>query len=125
MTGYTQAPGLRLLGLLALLLLVSLPNGLQASGIGFRSDLPKPVVVQGASVVNNMVRRGQPFPVLPGRISWDANLLPVPRLITIYDANQPNLLLFRDTIPFQGQDMLFSIQPNPIGPMPVRLVPIP
>lgn len=122
MKGYRQAPVPEFLGWLTLLLLT---GSLQASGIGFRCDLPKPVVVQGASVVNNMVRRGQPFPVLPSRINWDANLLPAPRLIIIYDANQPNLLLFRDTIPFQGRDMLFSIQPNPLGPMPVRLVPLP
>ena len=88
-----------------------------AAGIGFRNDTPFPVIIQGSSTVNGAVRRGPGLLVPPGKVAWDNNLPKgVDRTITIYDANMNNTVLFRRAIPFQGQDLFFSIQPVPGGP---------
>src|SRR5947209_6657733 len=75
----------------------------QPGGIGFRNETKSPVLVEGASMVNGMLRRGQPIRIPPGQMAWDSNLSPGPRYVTIYDANQPTRILYRDPpIPFQG-----------------------
>lgn len=104
---------------LALLVLPALggaqPLIVRAEGIGFRNDLPVPIVVQGASIVNNMLRRGPPLLIPPGRAAWDINLPPGLRFVTIYDANQPNRILYREPpIPFKGRDLFFSVLPAPV-----------
>ena len=83
-------------------------------GIGFRNDLNTPVLVEGASVVNGMLRRGQPIRIAPGQMCWDCNVNPGLRYVTIYDANQPTRILYRDPpIPFQGRDLLYGVKPMP------------
>ena len=82
----------------------------QPGGIGFRNDHGVPVLVEGASVVNGMLRRGQPIRIAPGQMAWDSNLSPGVRYVTIYDANQPTRVLYRDPpIQFQGRDLLYGV----------------
>jgi hypothetical protein len=108
-----------LLAVLLLLLLAGVaPAQVVGQGLAFRNDLPGPVLVQGASVVNGMVRRGQPLLIAPGRTSYDANIPLGNRQITILDASQPNRLLLQQTILFTGGNQLLSIRPNPLGPVP-------
>jgi len=97
----------------------------QAAGIGFRNNLKTPVIVQGASVVNGMLRRGQPLLIAPAKIGWDNNLPPGVRFITIYDANQPSNILFRGPVPVQSQDLFFGIRTAAGSPDRVILMPEP
>src|SRR5512134_278720 len=64
--------------------------------IGFRNEVKVTVIVQGATVVNGMQRRGQPLRIEPTKNGYDINLPPGVRFITIYDANQPSRVLLRD-----------------------------
>jgi hypothetical protein len=108
-TGLGRHPGKALTGLLALGLLALLPVEAGAAGISFRNDLKTPVIVQGACIVNGVVRRRLPFVVQPGRVGADLNVPRGNQQITIYDANQPGRILFRDFIPFNGQNLGFVI----------------
>jgi hypothetical protein len=96
-----------------------------AAGFAFKNDLRpiQPVIVQGASVSDGMVRRGQPLLIFPGRVGFDLRLEPGVRVITIHDASQPTRVLYRGQLDFQGQDMFFSIQFDNFGN--IRLVPMP
>jgi len=106
--------GMASLGLLALALLGGFPGPAAAAGIGLRNDLNVRVVVQGASVVNNVVRRGQPLVIDPGKTLWDTNLPMGKREIIVY-AVQPNRILCRKVIDFQNQDMMLHIVTVPPG----------
>src|SRR5262245_49336485 len=64
--------------------------------IAFRNDLPGPIVVQGTTIVNGVVRRGQPLLLPAGRVAGDFNLPPGPFLYSVYDANQPSRVLAKD-----------------------------
>ncbi len=79
-------------------------------GIGFRNELPTPVVVRGVSVVNGQRVAGPPILIPPGKVGWDNRLPTGIRVISVHDANQPNLVLIREEpIPFQGRDIAFLI----------------
>lgn len=92
----------------AVLLVPALPA--YAQGIGFRNDLKGPVIVQGASTAGLAVRIGPPILIAPGKVGWDNKLPPGIRQITIRDALQPNVILFRDNIKFDGRnDLAFII----------------
>jgi hypothetical protein len=95
-----------------------------AAGIGFKSNVPIPVIVQGATTVDNMVRRGTPVVILPGKMGWDLNLKAGVRFVTIYDGRQPTRVLWQGRLPFQGQDMLFTIHPVPRNPFQVLVRPV-
>ena len=107
--------GTACVGLCALALLGGLATPAGAAGIGFRNDLNIRIVVQGASNVNNVVRRGQPLVIEPGKTLWDTNLPSGPREIVIYSTlpNRPPLL--RVVVPFQGEDMRLYVVPTPTG----------
>jgi hypothetical protein len=106
--------GKQLAALVALTVLTLASGAVQAQ-ISFRNDLKTPVIVQGASVVRGMLRRGPPLLILPGKTASD-RLLPLgPRVYTIYDANQPNSILFRDQIRYGGVPLQFVIQLGPGG----------
>jgi hypothetical protein len=110
--------------LLALALLLAAAPVATAAGIGFRNDLKTPIFVQGESLVDGMIRKSQPVLIYPGRVGWDLRLPPGNRWITIADANVPGrILLRRQIIPFQGQDLRFLVRPFPGGL--IRLVPAP
>jgi hypothetical protein len=124
MTGLLRLIGpKRLGGILALALLALLPQCTGAAGICFRNELKSPVVVQGGTVVNGMLRRGQPLIVYPGRLAWDSRLPRGTRIVTIYDANQPARVLFRDTVEVTNQDQAFAVRQGPGNT--IRLVPVP
>jgi hypothetical protein len=106
-----------------LLALISIPA--RAAGLGFKSNVPIPVIVQGATTVDNMLRRGTPVVIAPGKLGWDLNLKPGVRFITIYDGRQPTRILFQGNVPFRGQDMLFAIHPVPRNPFRVAVLPVP
>lgn len=112
-------------GLLLFLALAALPSSAQAAGLGFRNDCQVPIIVQGATMVNNMLRRGQPILILPGKTAWDNNVPPGFRILTIYDANQPSRVLCRDRINFSGQDLRFVIRPVPNSKDKVVIQPLP
>jgi hypothetical protein len=80
-------------------------------GIGFRNELPGPVVVRGVTIDKRKgVTAGPPIRIPPGKVGWDNGLTPGIRVITVVDANQPNIVLIREEpIPFQGRDMAFLI----------------
>jgi hypothetical protein len=111
---------------LALVVLPLQAGSAQAAGIGFKNDLKIPIIVQGASLENNVIRRGQPLLIYPGKTVWDLNLKPGKRFITIYDGRQPTRIIYQSPptgpIPFQDEDLLFSIRPLPTNPF--RVVPV-
>src|SRR5436309_5728058 len=102
------------LSVLALLFVGSAPAW--AAGIGFRNDLPFPVVVRGASVSQGKITRSAPVLIQPGKTAVDARLPPGIRFITIYDANQPNRppLISDQPIAVQNRDLFFSIRVSPL-----------
>jgi hypothetical protein len=113
-------PGKVLGSVLAVGLLAALPLRARAEGIAFHNQLPVGIIVQGSSVVGNMLRNGAPFAVNSGRVGWDLRLPPGVRHISIYDANTRRQLHF-ERIPFNGQDIHLLVQPGPGGTL--RLVP--
>jgi hypothetical protein len=103
------------LGLLALAVLGVFPAAASADGLGFRNDLKIPIIVQGESVVDNVLRRGQPLLIYPGKVAWDTNLKQGDRWISIYDARLPNrVLLRRYPIRFLGGDIPHAVVPLPV-----------
>jgi hypothetical protein len=90
--------------------------------VAFRNELKTPVIVQGTSSVNGMIRRGPPILVAAGRVSGDFNVPLGPRLYSVYDANQPSRVLARDVqvnvLP--GRNITFGIRPigNQVGLVP-------
>lgn len=117
---------LLLLGLTALIL-HQFGTTIQAQNrgpsIGFRNDAKVAVIVQGATDVKGMQRRGQPLLIQPGKTSYDTNLPAGDRFITIYDANQPSKVLHRSKIPLGKVDLFFAIRPGPGNPPQIILVP--
>jgi hypothetical protein len=115
--------------LIAVGLLLALPAlgvrsaRVEAAGMGFRNDLKTPVVIQGANIVNGMLRRSKPLVLLPGKTGWDTNLPPGNRIVTVYDYFQPNRILFQGTVAFQGNDMFFAVQAVGTPPQ-LRLMPM-
>jgi hypothetical protein len=108
---------------LALGILAAMPSGSsfaqgqpRGPNIAFRNDTKTAVIVQGATEVKGMQRRGQPLLVQPGKTVYDTNLPAGDRFVTIYDANQTNKVLHRDRIPVRNADLqlvIRQIQPNP------------
>src|SRR5262245_42829035 len=113
-------------GLLALAVLGALPAAADAASIGFYNALQYPIIVQGECTVNGTLRRGQLLLIAPGKLAWDTNLKEGPRTITIYE-RRTNRVLFRQVIPFDGNDVTFRVIPAPgppRTPFPVQIVPM-
>ena len=73
------------------------PAPVQATGsASFRNDLKVPVIVQGISQVNGVLKRGQPLLVAPGKTAGDFNVPAGVRAYSVYDANQPTRVLVKD-----------------------------
>ncbi len=94
--------------LLVLAVLGGIPVIAHAAGIAFRNDLNVRVMVQGASSINNVARRGPLLVIDPGKTQWDTNLPSGNREVIIY-GGQPTRILYRGVVPFMGQDMTLSI----------------
>ena len=111
------------LGLLALAVLGAVPATAAAGSIGFRYDLNIPIVVQGESIVNGVLQRGQALLIAPRKCAYDTNVKPGNRQITIYDAHNTNRILLRVIIPYDGSDVNFRVVlVPPAGPrMPPRV----
>ena len=62
----------------------------------FRNDLKVPVIIQGISQVNGVLKRGQPLVVAPGKTTGDFNVPVGVRAYSVYDANQPTRVLVKD-----------------------------
>jgi hypothetical protein len=107
------------LGLTVLALIAAAPAAGQAAWLGFRNDTKMPVVVQGATVLpRNIVRRGAPHLLYAGDVAWDPILQPGPKVITVYDANNPKRVLYQGTIVCGALDLFFSLQIDPPPPPP-------
>jgi hypothetical protein len=108
--------------LLACTLLAGAAPLAEAAWLGYRNDLKAPVVIQGASIINNVLRRGKPRVLHPGEVAWDTILTPGNKLITVYDAKQPTRVLYQGTVQFRDEDLFFAVQPDPKGPPPKALL---
>jgi hypothetical protein len=114
-------------GLVALAVLGALPAAASAASIGFRNDLNVPILVQGECTVNGVTRRGQLLTIYPRKMAWDTNLKAGARTITIYEA-RTNRVLFRQVIPFDGNDVTFRVVPAPgppRTPFRIQIIPLP
>jgi hypothetical protein len=111
------------LGLLALAVLGAAPVTAAAGSIGFRNDLNLPIVVQGESIVNGVLQRGQALLIAPRKCAYDTNVKPGNRQITVYDAQNTNRILLRVVIPYDGSDVIFRVVlVPPVAPrMPPRV----
>jgi hypothetical protein len=105
--------------LLALLLLFLAPALAPAQAIRFASEVNGPVVVQITSIHKGRLYRGEPVLLKPGASS-PAITLPGDRIITIYDARAPNVILFRDGAPAGTEDLYLAIVPSK-GKTPIQL----
>jgi hypothetical protein len=95
------------------------------ASIGFRNQTNLPILVQGYSIINKTQRPGQILQLKKnGDVAYDANVLAGVRYITIYNANQPAVVLLRDfPVAVQKRDVFFDIMPSPTNPKILILVP--
>ena len=97
---------------LALALPFLLPAQSLAETIEIVNTTKGTVVVQAATVVRGMVRRGTPTTLGPGdkmTVTVTGN-----KLLNIYDARFPNRMLYQGTVPASPNDGSYSIrQPDP------------
>lgn len=118
---------------LCLLTVVSwglLPASAAAAWRGFNNDTGMAVYVQGAVVVNNVVRKGRPVLLQPGQPIWDV-IQPGVTTIYVIDARRPTLMLFSGVLPAAVNHQFFSIQmdaplvlPNGVAVPRAKLVPV-
>jgi hypothetical protein len=106
------------LALLVLGVLGGIAAPAQAAGIAFRNDLNVRVMVQGASSVNNVARRGPLLVIDPGKTLWDSNVPTGNREIIVY-SGQPTRILCRTVVPFMGQNITMSINVDRMGRMQI------
>jgi hypothetical protein len=97
-----------------------LPSSLEAAWLGFRNDLKFPIVVQGTTIINNVVRRDKPQVLYPGEVSWDPILRPGSKVIMIYDAKRTARPLFQENVTIKD-DLFLSVQGDAVGK--IQLVP--
>jgi hypothetical protein len=114
----------RLIGpcLLAVALVGADPVPAAAAWFGVRNDSQMPVIFQGASVVNNVVRRGKAHILAPGQETWEL-IAPGTKIITIYDGRVPGRVLFEGNIVAGPTDMFFSIRVGLVQVAPGVVVP--
>jgi hypothetical protein len=101
--------------LLGVLLVGLLPARAASAPTIFRNECPGPVVVQAVSVVGGVVLRSPPLLLKPGQVSLPGVILPGNKVITVYDARVPTLVLVRDAVPASPVPLYYSIRPpNPL-----------
>jgi hypothetical protein len=107
------------------------PKGIQPQqksvptvALAFRNDTKSTIIVQGASIVNGVLRRGQPIPIQPDKIAFDI-VPPGVRVISVFDFNRPSrVLLLNFPLPVQaGRDFKIVIRTAPGNPDRVILAP--
>jgi hypothetical protein len=104
------------LGVLALAALSFQPATAEAASIGFRNDTDSPLMLQGMSIVNGVVRRGKLHVLQPGDVAWDPIIAPGNKLVVIADPSQPTRTLCQETIVCGVTDAFYSIQPDSPNP---------
>ena len=93
--------------------------------IRFRNDTKFTIVLQGASEVRGMIRRGQPILIREGRDGFESNVPPGIRLITVVDYNQPSRPLLQNfPLPVApGRDLKILIRTDPKNPQRIVVTP--
>jgi hypothetical protein len=109
MCGPLRGFGSNFWALAAVVALGVLPGSVRACWLGFRNDLNVPVIVQGSSVVNKVVRQGKPHLLYPGEVSWDCILQPGVKAIRVYDAKARGRVLYEGPVTCGAKDLLFSV----------------
>ncbi len=107
---------------LALVLFAAVPCVANAATLVFRNDTKLPIIIQGTTIINGMIRKGPTIQLAPGQTFNDLYVPPGNRVIVIVDGFQR--LLDREVVPVfnPNQTLFFSVQPAPTGG--VRLVPL-
>jgi hypothetical protein len=108
--------------LIALAVLALLPAAAPAQSLTFINDTKVPVVVQLATGAPGRVKRDKPHQLFPG--DKVKIVLAGDKLVNVYDARNPNRVLYQGTIPDSKEDLVFSIQPDPRGLPKVNLEPV-
>jgi len=103
-------------GMLAFLLLGVFPVTADAAKVAFRNDGPTPIVVQGTIVVRGQVQRGKALQIQPGQSASYDQMPAGNASITVYDATQPNRVLFQGPLTVGTDNLYFSVKPDPPGP---------
>jgi hypothetical protein len=109
MNRHSQGWSIAGLGLLTVVSWGFLPSSAAAAWRGFSNDTGMAVYVQGAVVVNNVVRKGRPVLLQNGQPIWDV-IQPGVTTIYVFDARRPTLMLFSGVLPAAANNQFFSIQ---------------
>jgi hypothetical protein len=96
--------------LLAIIAVGILPAAVEAGIIVFRNDTDNPVMIQGISIINRVVRRGKLHVLRPGEVGRELILVPGAILFTVADAKQPTRILCQETIQVLGIDLSYTIK---------------
>jgi hypothetical protein len=93
--------------------------------IGFRNRSEYNVLVKGYTIVNGMQKPGQILQMKKsGGMAFEANVPVGVRYFTIYNANQPAIILMQNfPVSIQNRDVFFEIVPSPANPKLLILVP--
>jgi hypothetical protein len=101
--------------LLAVLVAGLLPAATaRAESLLFRNDTNAPIVVQASCVVRGVVKRDRPHTLNPGD-STPAVQLPGNKVITVYDAKNPNVVIYQGAVAGGVVDQAFGIGPDGNG----------
>jgi hypothetical protein len=114
--------GLKGATLFALALMVLVPMTASAETITFVNETKATVVIQCSTVVRGRVVRDRPYTLKPGDKVLVA--LPGDKLVHVYDALRPALVLFKGTIGASLVDQGFTLQPDAAtGKMTMEAIP--
>ena len=101
-------------GLVAVLIVGLLPTSVRAEAILFRNETNGPIIVQAACVVRGVLRSGPPY-LLKAGDSTPPIVMPGNKLITVYDGQNPNHVIRKDTIPSGPTDQAFGVSLDGAG----------
>ena len=109
----------------AILSVCLVAGGAEAGTLNFRNDTEIPVIVQGLSVVNNVLRAGKRHTLQPGEIGTDQVLAVGNKVIIVADAKQPTKILYQGTIQVGAANIYLSIKPDVPAPKKADTQPSP
>src|SRR5437868_14099796 len=101
-------------GLLAVLMAGLLPAAAHAEALVFRNETNGPIIVQAACVIRGALHRDRPY-LLQSGAATPGIVMPGNKLITIYDGQNPNVVIYKGTIPGGPADAVFGVSPDPAG----------
>jgi hypothetical protein len=108
--------------LLVVLVAGLFPGAADAEMIKVANTTSWPVVIQASILVRGVPRPDRPYQVLPGG-EVVLSLPPGDRVLTITDARNPNLTLFRSPLPNSPLNQVFNIVPDGHPPSIKLVVP--